>query len=115
MGRLKGRDVAGNVHALPDYLLNFQEYLASAAILILATCHDALRRDTAPDALRRGFGNAERLNLAPTQSIGARLVYQNENCCPRTMYERSVSELKDLSLLGLLQNGIQRIMLSSTG
>jgi hypothetical protein len=52
-----------------------------AAILILAACHDALRRDTASDALRRGFGNAERLNLAPTQNIGARLVYQNENCC----------------------------------
>ena len=50
--------------------------------MAITNCHDALRRDTASDALRRGFGNAERLNLAPTQTIGARLVYQNENCCP---------------------------------
>jgi hypothetical protein len=62
-------------------LLKKQANSKVSAILILAACHDALRRDTASDALRRGFGNVERPNLAPTQSIGARLVYQNENGC----------------------------------
>jgi hypothetical protein len=36
MGRLKSRDVSGNIPILPDYFLNFQEYLASDYPLTIA-------------------------------------------------------------------------------
>jgi len=43
MGRPKGRDIAGNVPTLPDYFLNFQEYLASEGVFTFWAAIESLR------------------------------------------------------------------------